>query len=62
MSMNGSDWQICLRACVVRTPAGKLTVSMPSSKKLVEIARIMQEEGVTFHWLRSGKRKSARHP
>lgn len=25
--------------------AGKLTVSMPSSKKLVEIARIMQEEG-----------------
>lgn len=24
---------------------GKLTVSMPSSKKLVEIARIMQEEG-----------------
>ena len=27
------------------TSAGKLTVSMPSSKKLVEIARIMQEEG-----------------
>ena len=25
--------------------AGQLTVSMPSSKKLVEIARIMQEEG-----------------
>ena len=25
--------------------AGKATVSMPSSKKLVEIARIMQEEG-----------------
>lgn len=25
--------------------AGKQTVSMPSSKKLVEIARIMQEEG-----------------
>lgn len=25
--------------------AGKFTVSMPSSKKLVEIARIMQEEG-----------------
>lgn len=25
--------------------AGELTVSMPSSKKLVEIARIMQEEG-----------------
>ena len=25
--------------------AGKPTVSMPSSKKLVEIARIMQEEG-----------------
>lgn len=25
--------------------AGKSTVSMPSSKKLVEIARIMQEEG-----------------
>lgn len=25
--------------------AGKLTVSMPSSKKLVEITRIMQEEG-----------------
>ena len=25
--------------------AGKLTVSMPSSKKLVEIARIMQEDG-----------------
>lgn len=25
--------------------AGKLTASMPSSKKLVEIARIMQEEG-----------------
>ena len=25
--------------------AGKLTVSMPSSKKLVEIARIMTEEG-----------------
>ena len=25
--------------------AGKLTVSMPSSKKLVEIARIMKEEG-----------------
>ena len=25
--------------------AGKLTVSMPSSKNLVEIARIMQEEG-----------------
>lgn len=25
--------------------AGNLTVSMPSSKKLVEIARIMQEEG-----------------
>lgn len=25
--------------------ASKLTVSMPSSKKLVEIARIMQEEG-----------------
>ena len=27
--------------------AGKLTVSMPSSKKLVEIARIMQEEAQT---------------
>ena len=25
--------------------AGKATVSMPSSKKLVEIARIMTEEG-----------------
>ena len=25
--------------------AGKETVSMPSSKKLVEIARIMKEEG-----------------
>ena len=27
--------------------AGKQTVSMPSSKKLVEIARIMQEEGTS---------------
>ena len=26
--------------------AGKATVSMPSSKKLVEIARIMQEEAM----------------
>ena len=28
--------------------AGKLTVSMPSSKKLVEIARIMQEEATSL--------------
>ena len=33
--------------------AGKPTVSMPSSKKLVEIARIMQEEG----YVRSEERR-----
>ncbi len=36
--------------------AGKQTVSMPSSKKLVEIARIMQEEGyITGYEVESAK-------
>ena len=30
--------------------AGKQTVSMPSSKKLVEVARIMAEEGYGEMW------------
>lgn len=44
MSMNDpiADMLTCVRNA---NSAGKLTVSMPSSKKLVEIARIMQEEG-----------------
>lgn len=56
--------------------AGKLTVSMPSSKKLVEIARIMQEEGYITGYevesanprdileitLKYGREEGAHHP
>lgn len=44
MSMNDPIADMLTRVCNANS-AGKLTVSMPSSKKLVEIARIMQEEG-----------------
>lgn len=44
MSMNDSIADMLTRVRNANS-AGKLTVSMPSSKKLVEIARIMQEEG-----------------
>lgn len=37
--------QTCLRACVTPSLPGKDTVSMPTSKKLVEIVRIMEQEG-----------------
>ena len=39
--------------------AGKPTVSMPSSKKLVEIARIMQEEG--YVQATTSSRRAARY-
>lgn len=44
MSMNDSIADMLTRVRNANS-AGKQTVSMPSSKKLVEIARIMQEEG-----------------
>lgn len=44
MSMNDTIADMLTRVRNANS-AGKLTVSMPSSKKLVEIARIMQEEG-----------------
>ena len=44
MSMNDPIADMLTRVRKANS-AGKLTVSMPSSKKLVEIARIMQEEG-----------------
>lgn len=44
MSMNDPIADMLTRVSNANS-AGKQTVSMPSSKKLVEIARIMQEEG-----------------
>ena len=44
MSMNDPIADMLTRVRNANT-AGKQTVAMPSSKKLVEIARIMQEEG-----------------
>ena len=41
--------------------AGKQTVSMPSSKKLVEIARIMQEEGYIQRLRNRARRRAPRH-